>query len=83
MAQFNFKLPEEQLEALRSYAARRRSPVSWLVRDYISYLLSGGEPLAAPDEGLPSGADLTALLQSGGAFDWLAAEPDLYSLEDG
>jgi hypothetical protein len=82
VAQLNVKLSERQIEALRAYAARRRTPVAWLIKDYIDYLLSGGQPVSPP-ETPPTGADLAAIAQHGGAFDWLAAEPDLYSLDDG
>ena len=35
------------------------------------------------DVTLPDGLELAALAEHGGAFDWLWAEPDLYSLDDG
>ena len=82
MAQLNVKLSEEQLEALRRYAARRRTPVSWLIKDYIDYLLAGGEPPLPPGDS-PTPGERAALAQHGGAFDWLADEPELYSLQDG
>jgi hypothetical protein len=83
VAQLNLKLNEQQVEALRRYAAHRRTPVSWLLRDYVSYLIAGGEPVrvAPPDE--LSARLLAEAAQVGGSFDWLADEPDLYSLEDG
>jgi hypothetical protein len=83
MAQLNIKLNEEQFEALRNYAARRRTPVSWLIKDYVAYLLKGGEPITPPEYDTPSGMELAALAQAGGAFDFLADEPELYSLNDG
>ena len=42
MAQLNIKLDERQLEALRRYAAARRTPVAWLIKDYITHLVAGG-----------------------------------------
>jgi hypothetical protein len=42
MAQLNVKLTAERLEALRHYAARRRTPVAWLIKDYVDYLIGGG-----------------------------------------
>ena len=82
MPQLNVKLNGDKLEAFRQYAARRRTPISWLIRDYIDYLLAGGKPLIVSDDS-PTSAELAALAQHGGAFDWLADEPELYSLEDG
>ena len=49
----------------------------------VDYLLAGGQPIAAPENGIPSAVELAALAEHGGAFDWLADEPDLYSLADG
>ena len=82
MAQLNVKLSEERLEALRRLAARRRTPVSWLIKDYVDYLLAGGEPIAPPADDLTP-AQLAQLAQHGGSFDWLADEPDVYTLKDG
>lgn len=82
MAQLNVKLGDDQIAALRAYAARRRTPVSWLVKDYIAYLLAGGQPVLPPEPDISS-ADLAAMVQAGGAFSWLAEEPELYSVDDG
>ena len=79
MAQLNVKLASEQLEALRRYATQRRTPISWLIKDYIDYLLAGGKPIEPPP---PSAMELAALAQHGGSFDWLADEPDLYDDAD-
>ena len=82
MAQLNVKLDDDSLDALRRYSARRRTPVSWLIRDYVAYLLAGGRPVEySPDE--VTSADLARLAERGGAFDWLAEEPDIYSALDG
>lgn len=84
MAQLSLKLSAEQLEGLRRYAQRRRTPVSWLLKDYIDHLLSGGAPIAPPvDYDLPSSEEMTRLAVAGGSFDWLKDEPDIYSWEDG
>ena len=83
MAQLNVKLSDSEIEALRGYAARRRTPVSWLIKDYIHYLLGGGKPVIPQGQTAPEGMELSAIAQYGGAFDWLADEPDLYTLEDG
>ena len=69
MAQLNVKLADHQLQALRQYAARRRTPVAWLVKDYVSYLLAGGEPVTPPTFDTPSARELASFAQSGGAFD--------------
>ena len=83
MSQLNLKLSQDRLDALRRYANWRRTPISWLIRDYVDYLLAGGEPLVPRPSEAPSPTELAALAQHGGAFDWLADEPDLYSAEDG
>lgn len=83
MAQLNVKLGDDQIAALRAYAARRRTPVSWIVKDYIAYLLAGGQPVLPPDPDTFSPGELAAIAQSGGAFGWLAEEPELYSVDDG
>ena len=83
MAQLNVKLPEERLEALRRYADHRRTPVSWLIKDYVDYLLAGGQPVTAAAEDEIEGKQLAALAERGGSFDWLADEPELYSDADG
>ncbi len=82
MSQLNVRISDEELSELRRFADRRRTPVSWLIRDYVQYLIGGGEPVP-PEAGAPTPAELAALAQHGGAFDWLADEPDLYSLADG
>ena len=83
MAQVNVKLSDERFQALRRYAGRRRTPVSWLIKDYVDYLLAGGQTVTPPAPDLPTAMEIATIAQHGGAFDWLAAEPDLYSLEDG
>jgi hypothetical protein len=83
MAQLNVKLSADRLEALRRYAARRRTPVAWLIKDYVDYLIGGGQPVALSAAEEPRSQQLAVLAQKGGAFDWLADEPDLYSANDG
>lgn len=82
MAQLNIKLDDRQLRALRSYAAARRTPVSWLIRDYVGHLIAGGAPVG-PVNDEPTNEDIARLAEHGGSFDWLAEEPDVYTLEDG
>ncbi len=81
MPQLNLRLDDRRLRALRRYATRRRTPVTWLIRDYVDHLLSGGEPVPT-SEILPS-TELARIAQEGGAFDWLADEPDVYDADDG
>ena len=83
MAQLNVKLSQEQLDALRRFAARRRTPVSWLIKDYVDFLLAGGQPVAPPSSGELTEKELAELAQRGGAFHWLHEEPETYSQEDG
>lgn len=81
MAQLNVKLSDEQLGALRRYVRRRRTTISWLVRDYVDHLLGGGAPVAPPS--VRNDTDLARIAERGGSFDFLAEEPDIYTLEDG
>ena len=83
MAQLNVKLSAERLDALRHYAARRRTPVAWLIKDYVDYLIGGGQPVELSASETPDSSELAALAQKGGSFDWLADEPDLYRADDG
>ena len=83
MAQLNVKLDDHTLAALRQYARTRRTPVAWLIKDYIDYLLAGGQPPVPRATDSPTAHELAALAAGGGAFDWLATEPDLYSAADG
>ena len=83
MAQLNVKLSAERLDALRRYAARRRTPVAWLIKGYVDYLIGGGQPIALSVADAPGSSELAALAQHGGGFDWLADEPELYSADDG
>jgi len=77
MRQLNIKLTERQHERLRRYASRRRTPVAWLIKDYVDSLID--EDAAAPVRA----HEPTQLAARGGAFDWLADEPDLYDETDG
>lgn len=83
MSQLNVKMSQEEFDALRRLAAKRRTPVSWLVKDYVNYLIAGGQPVTPPESEAPTTAELAALAQQGGSLDWLADEPELYSLADG
>ena len=83
MGQLNVKIEEQRLDALRRYAAGRRTPVAWLIKDYIDYLLAGGRPISSVTDQPPSSEELAHLVMEGGAFDWLRDEPDLYKPDDG
>ncbi len=77
MRQLNIKLTERQHERLRRYASRRRTPVAWLIKDYVDSLISEDAATAVRAH------EATQLAARGGAFDWLADEPDLYDESDG
>ena len=76
MRQLNVKLSEKQHERLRRVAARRRTPVAWLIKDYVDSLVDD-------DAERVRAHDATQAAAHGGAFAWLAAEPDLYTEADG
>jgi len=82
MGQLNVKLDDSSLAALKRFSARQRTPVSWLLKDYIAYLLAGGAPVRLDGDD-PSPSQLAKVAQHGGSFDWLADEPELYTIEDG
>ena len=69
VAQLNAKLSAERLDAVRRYAARRPTPVAWLIKDYVDYLLDGGRPVAVSEVDAPTSHELSELTQQGGAFD--------------
>ncbi len=77
MRQLNVRLTERQHETLRRHAARRRTPIAWLIKDFV-------ESLAArdADEAVRS-HEATQLAARGGSFDWLRDEPDIYGEHDG
>lgn len=54
-----------------------------MIGDDISYLVAGVEPIVPPADQPPSAVELAVLAERDGSFDWLADEPDLYSLDDG
>jgi hypothetical protein len=51
--------------------------------NYIKREIARRDRATSPVHDLPSSKELAKLAQIGGAFDWLADEPDLYSLDDG
>lgn len=83
MSQLNIKMGQAEIDALRRLAAKRRTPVSWLVKDYVNYLIAGGPPVTPPATEAPTAAELAMLAQKGGSLDWLADEPEFYTLADG
>ncbi len=83
MAQVQVELSETELQAIHQYAAQHDVPVSELLKDYVDFLLAGGQPIGLAGGDLPASPDLAPLAQSGRAFDWLAVEPEIYSAADG
>ncbi|HZR99892.1 MAG TPA: CopG family transcriptional regulator [Chloroflexota bacterium] len=83
MAQLHVELSDAELAALERCADQRQVSATALIREYLHYLLAGGQPVSGPRDRAPSAPELAALAERGGAFDWLADEPDLYSLADG
>ena len=83
MAQLNLKISDERLDQLRRYASRRRTPIAWLLKDYIEYLLTGGPPVQVAERSDVNGHDVAVAAEASGAFNWLADEPELYSPQDG
>jgi hypothetical protein len=75
--QLNVKVTEKQHEALRRHAARRRTPVAWLIKDYIDSL---ADHQAADSV---RAHEATQAAARGGSFEWLSDEPDLYTSADG
>lgn len=53
------------------------------VRDYVTDLLADKSSVQTTLDDIPAGVELAAIAEAGHAFDWLADEPDLYSLDDG
>lgn len=76
MRQLNVKLSERQHERLRRVAARRRTPVAWLIKDYVDSLVDDEAGRARLHKATQAAAH-------GGAFAWLDAEPDIYTEADG
>ena len=76
MRQLNVKLSERQHEGLRRAAARRRTPVAWLIKDYVDSLVEDEAEQVRVHEPTQAAAH-------GGSFSWLEAEPDLYTEADG
>lgn len=74
--QLNVKITERQHQALQRYASRRRTPVAWLIKDFVDSLLDG-------DQAALRSHEPTRFATQGGSFDWLAKEPDLYTEADG
>ena len=76
MRQLNVKLSERQHEGLRRAAQLRRTPVAWLIKDYIDSLVEGDAEQVQAHEPTQAAAH-------GGSFAWLETEPDLYTGADG
>lgn len=76
MRQLNVKLTDRQHDGLRRAAARRRTPVAWLIKDYVESLVEDEADQVQMHEA-------TQLAAHGGSFAWLETEPDLYTEADG
>lgn len=76
MRQLNVKLSDKQHDRLRRAAARRRTPVAWLIKDYVDSLVDD-------EAGHVRAHEATQAAAHGGALAWLDAEPDLYTDADG
>ncbi len=77
MRQLNVKLSDAQHERLRRFAARRRTPVAWLIKDYVDSLTEWDETTSIRAH------EATQVAARGGSFAWLADEPDTYTEADG
>jgi len=77
MRQLNVKLSAKQYDTLRRHAAQRRTPVAWLIKDYIATL---GDDREAEDV---RRHEPTQAAARGAAFDWLSEEPEIYTATDG
>jgi hypothetical protein len=82
MSRLSVTVDQEHLEELRRVAAERGKPAATLIREYIAYLVAGGTAITEQHERISS-LEIAELARAGGSFDWLCAEPDLYSLADG
>lgn len=83
MAHLNVMVSDESFAALRRYAAHRQVSGAALVQEYIDYLISGGQPVVPLPGGGPTPDQRAMIAQHGGSFEWLEAEPELYSSSDG
>ena len=77
MRQLKVKLSAKQHETLRRHAARLRTPIAWLIKDYIATLVDDQE---AENVRTPEPTQVAA---RGGSFAWLSDEPDVYAATDG
>jgi hypothetical protein len=82
VGQLNVQLDDRSIEALERFSARQRTPVAWLLKDYIAYLLGGGTPVRLDSDAV-SAQQLGEIAQHGGSFEWLADEPEIYTADDG
>jgi hypothetical protein len=83
MARLNVPLTEDEIKEIQAYASREQVPVESLIRNYLTYLIAGGKPVSPEIHDLPSSEEIARIGEHGGAFNWLAEEPEMYSDEDG
>src|SRR5215212_5907357 len=79
VAQLHLSLSDEQMAALQAIATNRQVPISQLLEEYVSYLLVGGQPVEVSVTD-PTWEELAQIAERGGSFDWLADEPEIYSV---
>src|SRR5438552_1955116 len=77
MRQLKVKLSAKQHETLRRHAARLRTPIAWLIKDYIATLVDDQEAENVRTH------EPTQVAARGGSFAWLSDEPDVYAATDG
>lgn len=82
VSELRVPLDPKELEPAENLAGQHKTTVTALVQAYVRYLASGGMPVEVVGDGI-SAEDLFRLSMASGAFDWLADEPDIYTLDDG
>jgi hypothetical protein len=83
MPQLQVPLTTEEIDLLERYATKHSTPLEDLIREYLSYLLEGGEPVIATATDIPSSTMIASIAAQSGSFHWLEDEPDIYTLDDG
>ena len=75
--QLNIRIALPLYQALKTFAQQERRSVSQAARQLMEDGLRQRMECPVDVDDTP-GQDIAALAQAGGAFDWLAQEPDLY-----
>lgn len=74
-------IDDEELSLLQAVARELQVKPEMLLAAYARYLARGGQPVVV--DGELTSTDVAKLAMAGGAFDWLADEPDIYTESDG